>query len=168
VSGPGSGYLGNPLALYNWLTVDTIGTVATGESNPNGTLQLTGTSFQRSQVGIKHIPDGTSHTYLVGEKFLIIDTYETGTDTGDNETWCTGHNNDNLRTTAEPPKQDQACLGNVNNCTNENGNIFGSAHATGWYASFCDGHVEYVSFDIDPTVHKNRGNRLDGNVPGGP
>jgi hypothetical protein len=42
--------------------------------------------------------------------------------------------------------------------------MFGSAHATIWNASFCDGHVESVSFDVDRTVHKNRGNRQDGNT----
>jgi prepilin-type processing-associated H-X9-DG protein len=167
-AGPGTGLIGNPNAVYNWLVVDATGTINAND-NPDGTRQLTGICFQRSQIAIKHITDGTSNTYLAGEKFLIIDNYETGYDTGDNETWCTGHNNDNLRTTAEPPKPDERCLGsNPKDCQNENGNIFGSAHPTGWNVAWCDGHVAYMSYDIDPAVHRNNGNRHDGNVNPGP
>jgi hypothetical protein len=126
--------------------------------NPDGTLYLTGIAFERSEIGGKHISDGTSRTYLCGEKYLNPTDYETGRDTGDNETWCTGHNNDNLRTTAFPPLQDTAGI--------ENGNIFGSAHPATWSVAWCDGHVDSLSYDIDPQVHKNNGNRWDGNTAG--
>ena len=42
---------------------------------------------------------------------------------------------------------------------------FGSAHSGGWYAVFCDGHVELVSFDIDLAVHKANANRADEGRP---
>ena len=58
---------------------------------------LTGVSFQRSEVKIKHLTDGTSHTYIIGEKYINPNHYETGPDGADNETWCTGFNNDNFR-----------------------------------------------------------------------
>ena len=162
VSGPGT--ILTPVMVYHWLTANSTGLLTQNpESNPDGTRELTGISFQRSQIGIRHITDGTSKTYLLGEKFLIVDSYETGEDTGDNETWCTGHNNDNLRTTAEPPKPDERCVGsNPKDCLNENGNIFGSAHSTTWNAAYCDGHVESISYEIDPLVHRYKGNRLDG------
>ncbi len=137
-----------------WLTVNTTGLLR--ENNPDGKLELTGISFQRSEIAIKHITDGTSQTYLLGEKYLDAAHYETGQDTGDNETWCTGHNNDNYRTTAQPPRRDTLNL--------ENGNIFGSNHPSTWNVAYCDGHVEAISYDIDPVVHKSRGNRLDGNA----
>jgi len=108
-------------------------------------------------TSIKQITDGTSKTYFCGEKYLDPNKFEDflDPDTGNNETWCTGHNNDNFRTTASPPRQDLAGY--------EDGNIFGSAHSSVWNVAFCDGHVEGMSYDIDPQVHKNFGNRKDGN-----
>jgi prepilin-type N-terminal cleavage/methylation domain-containing protein/prepilin-type processing-associated H-X9-DG protein len=155
VSGPGT--LLTPVMIYHWLTANKTGLLGPRD-NPNGTLEFSGISFQRSEIKFQHVTDGTSRTYLVGEKYLDASHYTDGTDTGDNETWCTGHNNDNLRTTADVPRPDTPNL--------ENGNIFGSAHSTTWQVAYCDGHVESVSYDIDPTVHKNRGNRGDGNAEG--
>jgi prepilin-type N-terminal cleavage/methylation domain-containing protein/prepilin-type processing-associated H-X9-DG protein len=119
---------------------------------------FTGISFQRSGVGVQHVTDGTSKTYFCGEKYLDPQKFEdySDPDTGNNETWCTGHNNDNFRTTASPPKQDERGY--------EDGNIFGSAHNSVWNVAFCDGHVEAISYDIDPLVHRYNGNRRDGNV----
>ena len=44
------------------------------------TTNETGISFQRSQVSIGEIKDGTSNTYCVGEKYLSPSSYTTGTD----------------------------------------------------------------------------------------
>jgi prepilin-type N-terminal cleavage/methylation domain-containing protein len=60
---------------------------------------LTGISHQRSQVKISQVTDGTTNTYMIGEKFQQPSNYETGFSPGDNETWCTGYNNDNYRVT---------------------------------------------------------------------
>jgi prepilin-type N-terminal cleavage/methylation domain-containing protein len=159
----GPGGMGSPevMAAYDeWLTVNKTGLLVPAE-NPDGTREFTGVSFQRSEIGFRHIEDGSSNTYLCGEKYLDPAGYDTGKDTGDNETWCTGHNNDNFRTTWLPPSRDGI---DPSDNIPENGQIFGSAHATTWQAAYCDGHVASVSFDVDPTVHKNRGNRKDGNV----
>lgn len=150
-SGPGSI---KGAEVYQWLCINGIG-LLNPKVNPDMSQKLTGISFQRSEVGIQHITDGTSKTYFAGEKYLDSRSYDTGEDTGDNETWCTGHNNDNFRTTAFPPHQDQP---------DENGNIFGSAHHSVWNVAWCDGHVEAMSYDIDPVLHMNFGNREDGNV----
>lgn len=115
--------------------------------------QYNGVSFQRSEVGVKHLIDGTSSTYFVGEKYLNPDNYETGLDGGDNETWCTGANNDNFRTAYDPPLQDQMGV--------DNDVRFGSAHPGGCYFAWCDGHVTMESFDIDPIVHRANSNRGD-------
>lgn len=142
----------------------------TGRFNPlnpnvydpaNPTRGFTGISFQRSQVGPKHVTDGTSKTYFCGEKYLDPKKFEdfTDPDTGNNETWCTGHNNDNFRTTADPPRRDGTPR---TDGETEDGGIFGSAHSSVFNMAFCDGHVESISFDVDPTVHKNYGNRKDG------
>ncbi len=121
--------------------------------------RLTGVSFQRSEVGIKHVTDGTSHTYLIGERYLNSLDYETGLDGGDNETWCTGFNNDNFRNAFDSPVPDRPAVFYSNR--------FGSAHAVGWFVSWCDGHVEMLSYDIELQVHRGNANRADDGRPVG-
>jgi prepilin-type processing-associated H-X9-DG protein len=129
--------------------------------NPDGSRELTGVSFQRSEIAIKHITDGTSKTLFAGEKYLDNTAYDTGKDTGDNETWCTGHNNDNFRTTGWNAGNPTEYLPRPDGPL-EIGSIFGSAHPTTWNASYCDGHVESISYEVDPLVHRYKGNRSDG------
>jgi hypothetical protein len=81
---------------------------------------LTGIGFQRSEVAIKHITDGTANTYLIGEKYLNPLHYENGEDDADNETWCTGYNNDNYRNAFSSPRQDRVMF--------SSDFLFGSAH----------------------------------------
>ena len=125
--------------------------------NKAGVDFYTGVSFQRSEIGIQHVTDGTSTTYLVGEKYLNPDNYETGGDSGDNETWCTGFNNDNFRAAFELPQQDKPGVGLYK--------TFGSAHPVGWFVCWCDGHVTMESYDIDKFVHRGNANRADGGRP---
>jgi prepilin-type N-terminal cleavage/methylation domain-containing protein len=132
---------------YRWLAT------VTG-ANPVGRVFITGVGFQRSEIGIRHIIDGTSKTYLIGEKYLNPQHYETGLDGGDNETWCTGYNNDNFRTTYSAPLPDTYGLGNDR--------VFGGIHPGLFYMSYCDGRVESVAFDVDAMVHRKSGNRRDG------
>ena len=115
---------------------------------------FSGISFSRSEVGIKDIADGTSHTYMIGEKYLNPANYTTGADTADNETWCTGANNDNYRTGYAAPMRDR--IGVVHTTA------FGSAHAASWVMAYADGHVKALSFDISPAVQRGAAHRADG------
>jgi prepilin-type processing-associated H-X9-DG protein len=117
---------------------------------------------------MRQVSDGTTSTYLIGEKHVYYDNYETGRDFGDNETWCTGFNNDNFRTSARrvsgnivealpiPDGQKNPDLPAVHR--------FGAPHSAVWNISFCDGSVQSLSFEIDWQVHRYLGNREDGNV----
>ncbi|MGH9116841.1 MAG: DUF1559 domain-containing protein, partial [Acidimicrobiales bacterium] len=100
------------------------------QPKPQSTNYLTGVSFQHSEVGIKHITDGTSRTYLIGERYINPINYETGLDNADNETWCTGFNNDNFRSAYDSPEQDTPGLAYASR--------FGSVHSGGWFVSWCD------------------------------
>jgi prepilin-type N-terminal cleavage/methylation domain-containing protein len=121
----------------------------------------TGIMFQESEVGIKHIIDGASKTYLIGERFVDItnrlrDLYSPdGTPLihgGDNWGCYHGFDDDNTRSGLHVPLVD----------TNFNvGDIFGSAHPGGWHVAFCDGSVDSISYDIDLLVHQNNANRRD-------
>lgn len=130
-------------------------TVAAGlESFDPPTKQYTGLFFVKSQIKIGQLEDGTSKTYLVGEKYLDPTHYTTGGDPADNENWCTGFNNDNHRTGANPPMRDRV---GVRSTT-----AFGSAHTASWNMAFADGHVEGLGYDIDPLVHQSNAHRRDG------
>ena len=156
--GPGGGVgvvlttMPDPLTI-NWCLSPT-GKVQVNNCHQGTNDPATGISFLRSEVSIHHVTDGTSQTYLIGEKYLNPVNYETGLDPGDNETWCTGYNNDNFRTTFNPPLQDTP---NFQSTTR-----FGGIHPGVCLMSWCDGHVEAISFDIDPVVHRMNGNRRDG------
>jgi prepilin-type N-terminal cleavage/methylation domain-containing protein/prepilin-type processing-associated H-X9-DG protein len=139
--------------------------------DPGCSDAATGISFQRSEVSIKQVLDGTSRTYCIGEKFMQPNQYQTGGDPGDNETWCTGYNNDNFRSAYMPPQQDtlldsfpSVYPGDAN--VYRGRHIFGSVHSGGMNMAYCDGHVESVSYDIDPYLHRSLGNRREGSVDG--
>lgn len=141
--------------LNQWAAADTLGRL----SGTDPSRYMTGVSFQRSEVGLQHIVDGSSTTYLCGEKYLRILDYESGRGDGDDGSWCSGSGKNNFRVANGRPEADHSLI--------ENGKIFGSAHASSWRVAYCDGHVEAVSYDIDPKVHKDHANRADTSVPGG-
>ena len=118
--------------------------------------QYTGVCFLRSAIEIREIKDGLSKTYLCGEKYINAANYETGVDHGDNETWCTGFNNDNFRSANKPAKKDVVGV--------QDKFSFGSAHAAVWVVAHCDGSVRPQEFETDLAVHQSRANRRDGNV----
>jgi prepilin-type N-terminal cleavage/methylation domain-containing protein len=156
----GSFPLGGGSAATNYASAKTFAweTTTVGSTNA-GVERYTGVSFQRSEIGFKQITDGSSQTYLIGEKYLDPQEYETGNDAGDNETWGTGFNNDVFRAAFDPPAQDR--LAPDKPCQAK---IFGAIH-TGFFMAFCDGHVEMLGFDIDPLVHRANANRADGGQP---
>jgi prepilin-type N-terminal cleavage/methylation domain-containing protein/prepilin-type processing-associated H-X9-DG protein len=145
----------------------------------------TGVIFHRSEIGGKRIEDGTSNTYLVGEKFVQADCYEgtpgastePGFDWGENQSAYTGFEWDNQRVAynypppggtsysiypTQPeryqPEQDRAGI------FLERQVKFGSAHAGTFNMVFCDGSVHSLSYDIDVATHSYLANRLDGNA----
>ncbi len=145
-----------------------------GAANAQIKSNLTGISYERSEISIRRITDGTSKTYMIGEKYIPVAQYETGIDHGDNETWCTGFNNDNFRATGRwngteiveaAPVPDTTPVDTLRDGPIETWLWrFGSAHPGGWQVAFCDGSVDTVSYDIDWQVHRDLGNRADGNV----
>jgi len=111
---------------------------------------------------LKDITDGTSYTYLVGEKYLNPDAYFGGTDKGDNQGPYTSDDEDSSRwaavsadsTSVLPPMQDRAGV--------ESTVSFGSAHASSMNIGMCDGSVRSINYDIAPLTHRRMANRQDG------
>ncbi len=117
----------------------------------------TGIVYAGSVTRAADVTDGATNTYLLGEKNLGPDWYETGEDWGDNESALVGDDEDISRWTYDPPWPDTPGLGGAS----FNG-YFGSTHANGLFMAFCDGSVTMISYMIDPTVHDYLGNRHDG------
>jgi prepilin-type processing-associated H-X9-DG protein len=123
-----------------------------------------GVCYQHSEVTMAMIQDGTSNTYLVGEKYIDPDHYTDGQSGGDD--WCmyVGMQADVVRAVGYldsgtgtyvyyPPAQDTP--------GSQQSNIFGSAHASGFNMVFCDGSVHAISYSINEEVHRRLGNRED-------
>ena len=118
--------------------------------------QHTGIAYERSEVTLDDVKDGSSNTLLVGEKYINPDLYLTGGDSADNENMYVGYDNDMYRSTYpgfNGPRQDTPGVTNPY--------IFGSAHPGGVNFVFCDGHVQSISYSIDREIFRRLGNRKD-------
>ena len=138
-----------------------------------------GPSYFRSQVSIKKVTDGTTKTFLIGEKFLEPSRYDFVSQ-GDHHGlhvyyWDTfrlaggfhaGRRYNQMELDRLLPLQD-ADLGNPN-VVKETGDCcthrFGSAHPGAFHMTMCDGSVHAVPYSIDPLVYDKLGNREDGLV----
>jgi prepilin-type N-terminal cleavage/methylation domain-containing protein/prepilin-type processing-associated H-X9-DG protein len=143
--------------------IATISTVADGESATGRAAFRTmgsttnGIMFAGSQIKQSDIIDGTSSTFLLGEKYLNPDQYFLGNDVGDNDSSLVGDDRDNTRWAYNPayyPRQDipGADLAGL---------VFGSAHANGFHMAFCDGSVQQISYSIKYEMHRRLCNRKD-------
>jgi prepilin-type N-terminal cleavage/methylation domain-containing protein len=117
------------------------------------TSKGTGVCYFHTVVSIDQIRDGTSLTYLVGEKNVAFGAFDLGDDQG----VFVGYDLDNTRwtTTAWPPVPDGSA---------PKYEQFGSSHPTVCQFVFCDGSVHEISYSIDPQVHRRLGNRQDGKI----
>jgi hypothetical protein len=141
--------------------------------NPR-TYTQTGISYQRSEIKIAEIVDGTSSTAMVGERYIDPDRYIDGDDPADDQNIFLGMDRDVNRYTAGHacnlagvavippapstanqllPQPDRPGLGLDRQ--------FGSAHATGFQMAFCDAGVRTISYDVDAEVWRLMGGRDD-------
>jgi prepilin-type N-terminal cleavage/methylation domain-containing protein len=136
-----------------------------------------GIMFYRSVIKSSQITDGTSKTYLVGEKWMppggydgFIDENAPGYTAGDNQSMYTGYEWDNHRVSWNPdssvpqdasqPAQDGASVTNSGSAPRR----FGSAHPSSFHVVFCDGSVHAISYDVAPLTHRALAHRFDGEV----
>ena len=140
-------------------------TEVTSAPGEPGTGPSTGICYFRSQVHLRDITDGATNTYMLGEKYIDSDYYETGQDHADNESLFCAFDNDNHRLTHYDPTN-PATIADYLPCQDqpgmENWYRFGSAHATSYNAAMCDGSVRAINYSIDGETHRRLGNRKDG------
>jgi len=126
----------------------------------------TGLCFQRSQVKLSEISDGLSNTYMLGEKQLAKDRYETGEDWGDNESAYSGDNRDMIRYTGLETENGMKPISDFSEYSvihdPNGGTVFGSAHRGGFNMMMVDGSVRLVLYSIDQRIHSLLGSRSDG------
>ncbi len=134
----------------------------------------TGIMYYRSKLRISQVKDGTSNTYLVGEKWMPANGYA-GTNSssapgftyGDNQSMYTGYEWDNHRVAWNPrspstqaffqPAQDRQGIANL-----QSEPKFGSAHPGAFQMVFVDNSVRDISYSINADSHRFLANRRDG------
>ncbi len=132
------------------------GSIAAGINQP--IPDRNGIAFERSEIAMGDIRDGTTNTIMIGEKYLNPTNYTTGMDGADNESCYSGNNNDNYRSagTSYAPLRDR--IGYAG------GEIFGGPHESGFYIALCDGSVRLINYSIELVTYERLGNRKDGLV----
>jgi prepilin-type N-terminal cleavage/methylation domain-containing protein len=131
----------------------------------------TGIAIPANEVQLGQITDGTTNTFLIGEKYINPNNYELNDPPGDNLPMYVGFDADTVRNVSTQlttstsfvfpdnillPRQDRPGLAATTS--------FGSAHAAGLLMSYCDGSVQLVSYDVDPAVYLNGAMRADGRL----
>ena len=142
-----------------------------------GDAYLVGPSelFHTKAVRAKDIKDGLGNTYLVAEKTVSTDRYETGSDVGDssNMNWSIAGDFDrivingprrDLPAGADPeqPRVLFIYIPTTGNSECLSCLRFGSAHSSIWNAVFCDGSVHSLSYNIDLATHQALASRAGG------
>jgi prepilin-type N-terminal cleavage/methylation domain-containing protein len=141
--------------------------------------KLDGVLFAMSQIGIKHILDGTSNTMLIGEAFHDSEAISSrGTqaehafgnrqdhwyfgsddiDTNPGFDLSEGLGSTGVGINLQRPGVDQCASPTSQECQRLQLS-FGSVHPGGMNAANCDGSVSYINEDIDPVPWSALGTR---------
>ena len=109
---------------------------------------------------MKRIGDGTSKTYLIGEKFAEPSVYNAPARGEHHGMWGYDWGNVRVASPRQLPWRDRD-LGTPGG-SDIGVNRFGSAHTAGFQVVLCDGSVQLISFDVNGETHRRYANRNDG------
>ena len=113
-----------------------------------------GTIYTLSMVRLANITDGTSSTYLIGEKYLNADHWTDSVEGTDNNPIYSGFDWDWQRWANNGLVRDRKGLSDWIS--------FGGPHAVTANMAFCDGSVHPIRFNVKATIHANLCHRMDG------
>lgn len=140
-------------------------------SSPNYQYCQTGVMYYHSGLKMARITDGTSQTYLIGEKYADPLNYEAenlNAQQDENQDMYSGYEWDNHRVAwganAEFGTQSELYQPRQDTPGSYFRAAFGSAHSGGLNMAMCDGSVQTLSYDVDALTHRRLANRLDGEV----
>ncbi|MDO4628199.1 MAG: DUF1559 domain-containing protein [Planctomycetia bacterium] len=119
-------------------------------------ITCSGVCYFKSMVALGEIRDGTTNTYLFGEKFIPPNAYEESAYGGDDLSVFCGNDEDIIRSCATRPIQDRLGINDAN--------CFGAAHAGTFGMAMCDGSVQKISYSLDTDTHRRLANKADGEV----
>lgn len=145
-----------------------------------------GVVFQRSTISDANVKDGTSHTYLFGEKFVDRTHYDDGQAPGNGGSVYSGFGPDTIRCTYVKPTTQPgntfqepgqptdptypAMMNDTMDVTTGTGAVdpngvfpflFGSPHSGIVNFALCDGSTRNITVSIDPLTHRYLGERND-------
>ena len=145
--------------------IDTVGRPNPGSYASANTMQKNPSTWSKcgsngviyacSDLSVNDVKDGTSNTYMLGEKYLIPSAYESCCSSDDNGIYC-GADPDYCRVSAQPC-QDREGFDTFSS-------RFGSCHSGSYGASMCDGSIHRISYSIDTEMQNRLCNRADGEV----
>jgi prepilin-type N-terminal cleavage/methylation domain-containing protein len=110
------------------------------------------------------ITDGSSKTFMLGEKYVRSDSYQGG-GSSDDHGWSEGWDTDVIRSTCFQPYPDSdgyqfQTLGADDIFGNEKDVVyFGSAHSGGFHGIFADASIQTLSYDIDVVLFNSLATR---------
>lgn len=127
--------------------------------------QHSGVGYCGSKIELRHITDGTSNTYAIGERFIEPQHYESGLAHADDWPMYTGYQDDMYRSVwydVTDPVNGEAYLplrdrDGIDGASER----FGSSHVAGCNIAMVDGAVKTILYDIDVEVHRTNGHRSD-------
>jgi prepilin-type N-terminal cleavage/methylation domain-containing protein len=137
-----------------------------------------GIIYGGSTIRLKDIPDGSSKTYLVGEKGLQPHCYEGQFPSrcqADDQSMYQGYDWDTVRWAGDSstppngipaPGSDWRPFKDAEGDSTNGGDmfgirVFGSAHAMGCQMVLCDGSVQSIAYSVDAATHWKLSNRKD-------
>jgi prepilin-type N-terminal cleavage/methylation domain-containing protein/prepilin-type processing-associated H-X9-DG protein len=149
------------VASANYVAVYGHSDPTSGLSDPASSAE--GCFFRNSQIAIKDITDGTSNTFLVGERSVQMGP----------ATWVGSVTGAQIYTAGFGAVEDGPgmTLGQVNRppgSSDQEANEYSSRHSGGANFLFADGHVTFIAAGIDRTIYKALATRANGEpIPGG-